>query len=39
MQYGKFDSQGHDNSVFDWLPITSAVCRLESDRDKYMNFD
>ena len=28
----KFDSQLQDNSVFDWLPISQAVCRLGSDR-------
>ena len=41
MENDKFDSQRHDNSVFDWLPVSSAVCRLGSERytDNYMNFD
>ena len=41
MENDKFDSQRHDNSVFDWLPVSSAVCRLGSERypDKHMNFD
>ena len=28
----KFDNQKQDNSVFDWLLISQAVCRLGSDR-------
>ena len=41
MQDAKFDSQVHDNSVFDWLPISQAVCRLGSDRypTDYINLD
>ena len=37
----KFDSQRHDNFVFDWLPMSSAVCRLRSERypDNFINFD
>ena len=26
----KFDSQRQDNSVFHWLPVSTAVCRLSS---------
>ena len=41
MKDEKFDSQLHDNSVFDWLPISQAVCRLGSDRypNDYINLD
>ena len=37
----KFDSQLEDNSVFDWLPISQAVCRIGSDRypNDYINLD
>ena len=28
-----FDSQRKGNSTFDWLPLSSAVCRLGSGRD------
>ena len=40
MENDKFDSQTHDNFVFDWLPVSSAVCRFGSERypDNYMNF-
>ena len=42
MEKDKFESQRHDNSVCDWLPVSSAVCRLGNERypDKYSrNFD
>ena len=41
MEDVRFDSQLHDNSVFDWLPISQAVCRLGSDRypTDYINLD
>ena len=32
MADNKFDNQEQDNSVFDWLPISQAVCRLGSER-------
>ena len=32
MADNKFDSQLHDNSVFDWLPISQAVCRIGSEK-------
>ena len=39
MKDEKFDSQLHDNSVFDWLPISQAVCRIGTDRypNDYIN--
>ena len=41
MADNKFDNQEQDNSVFDWLPISQAVCRLGSDRypNDYINLD
>ena len=37
----KIDEQTRDNFISDWLPVSSAVCRLGSDRtsDKDMKFD
>ena len=32
MENDKFDSQRHDSFVFDWLPVSTAVCRLGSER-------
>ena len=32
MENDKFGSQTHDNSAFFWLPMSSAVCRLGSER-------
>ena len=36
-----FDSQVHDYSTFDWLPISEAACRLGSDRypNDYINLN
>ena len=41
MESDKIDEQTGDNSVFDWFPISSAVCRLGSDKilDYCMSFD
>ena len=41
MENNKLDFQRHATSVFDWLPISFAVCRLGSERypDIYRNFD
>ena len=38
----KFDSQLHDNNnIFDWLPISQAVCRIGSERypGNYINLN
>ena len=41
MESKKFDEQTRENSAFDWLSVSCAVCRLGNDRysDNYMNFD
>ena len=41
MKNDNLDSQRHDNSVFDRLPVSSAVCRLGSEKYpvNYLNFD
>ena len=40
METNKFDEKTRDNSAFDWLPVSSAFCRFESDSypDTFMNF-
>ena len=40
MESDGFDEQTRDNSAFEWLPVSSAVCSLGSDGypDNYMNF-
>ena len=41
MEIDKLDSQRHDSSLFDWLPVLSAVCRLgdETNPENFMKFD
>ena len=35
-----FDEETREKSFFDWLPVSTAVCSLGSDRypDNYLNF-
>ena len=33
MENDKFDEETRNNPAFDWLPVSTAICRLRSDRD------